>query len=289
MRAILSRELRSYYNGFIGFLFAAFILLFVGLYTTVINLRAGYPYFEYVLSNIVFIYLIAVPILTMRTLPEERRQKTDQLLYSLPISMSTVVVAKYLAMVIVLAVPMAVLSMYPLILSIFGMVQFKMTYSAIFAFFLLGASLISIGLFVSSLTDNQSVAAVLTFVVLLMNFMITGLTPFISERAEVSCGAFLVLGLILGIIVVRTLTKSKVAGGIFSGLWAIVLLAVFIRRPDLIEGSFAEFLNALSLFERFNSFLKGVFDWGEVVFFITFIAVALFITIQSMEKRRWIG
>lgn len=81
-----------------GYLFIAFVLLFAGIYTMMYNLSGAYANFEYVLDAISFLYLIAVPVLTMRAVAEEKRQKTDQLLYSLPIRLSGVVLGKYLAM-----------------------------------------------------------------------------------------------------------------------------------------------------------------------------------------------
>ena len=94
MIAILKREWKSYFQNITGWLFIAAVLALYGLYFLAYNLRAGYPYVSYTLSAISFIMLIAVPILTMRTFAEERRQKTDQLLYALPVGMSEIVFGK---------------------------------------------------------------------------------------------------------------------------------------------------------------------------------------------------
>ena len=102
--------------------FGAFLLLFAGIYTMVINLQSASPYFEYVLMNMDFIFLIIVPILTMRVIAEERRQKTDQLLYSLPLTMTQVALGKYLAMLVIFLIPVAVIGVYPLVLTAFGAV-----------------------------------------------------------------------------------------------------------------------------------------------------------------------
>ena len=117
MIAVFRRELNGYFKSMMGYLFSAFVLIFAGIYTMVYNLSGYTAHFERVLSSISFLYLIAVPILTMRSVAEEKKQKTDQLLYSLPISLSSVVVGKYLAMLVVLLVPTAIMGLYPLILS----------------------------------------------------------------------------------------------------------------------------------------------------------------------------
>ena len=83
MRAIYRRELKSYFHSMIGYVFIAFLVAFTGVYFMAYNLNYGYPYFSYVLSATIFIYLIAIPILTMRSFAEERKNKTDQMLLTL--------------------------------------------------------------------------------------------------------------------------------------------------------------------------------------------------------------
>ena len=181
MTAVLKREISSYYKNVIGWLLAAFLLIFAGIYCMSYNLSGYSARFEYVLSAISFIYLIAVPIISMRVLAEEKRQKTDQLLYSLPMRLSSVVIGKYLGMVTALAVPVLFLTLYPLILSQYGEIRYASAYSALFAFFLLGACLLSVGLFISSVTESQVAAAVITLVAMLLLYFMNGLSSFCSS------------------------------------------------------------------------------------------------------------
>ena len=160
MTAVFRREMGAYFHGVTGYLFMAFVLVFAGIYTMVYNLSGLYANFEYVLDAISFIYLIAVPVLTMRSVAEEKRQRTDQLLYSLPIRLVDVVAGKYLAMLVVLAAPTAVMGLYPLLLSRFGSVYLPTAYASLLAFFLLGAALLAIGLFISSVSESQVGSAV---------------------------------------------------------------------------------------------------------------------------------
>ena len=129
MTAIYERELRSYFNGMTAYVFVAFLLLFAGIYAMLYNLNNGYPNFEYVLQSMTIIFLIAIPILTMRVIAEERRQKTDQLLYALPVGMTRVVLGKYLALLTVVALPCAIMVLYPVLLSTFGAVSFRTAWS----------------------------------------------------------------------------------------------------------------------------------------------------------------
>lgn len=163
MRAILKRELKSYFQTVTGWLFIAAVLALYGLYFFVYNLRAGYPYISYSLTAIAFIMLIAVPILTMRSLAEERHTKTDQLLLTSPVSLGQMIVGKYLAMVCVYTAAIAVIALTPLLLSFYGTVPMGESYVAILGFWLYGCACIAIGMFLSSLTESQVIAAVLTF------------------------------------------------------------------------------------------------------------------------------
>ena len=178
MRAVFRHELSSYFTGVTGYVFSAFLLLFTGIYTMVYNLQSASVHFEYVLGSMSFVFLIIVPILTMRVLAEERRQKTDQLLYSLPLTMTQVVLGKFAAMLVVFAVPMAVICLYPVVLSAYGNVYLPAAYGAIVGFFFLGMALLAIGMYISSVTESQAVAAGLCFVVMLVNYFLSDLAGF---------------------------------------------------------------------------------------------------------------
>ena len=231
MTAIFKRELRSYYRSMTGYAFAAVLLLFTGVYTMAICLNGYYSNFEYVLGNCCFIFLLLVPILTMKVFAEEKKQKTDQMLYALPLGMTKIVLGKYFALIAVFAVPTAIICLYPLILSLFGNLAMKTVYSTILAFFLMGAALLSIGMFISTLTESQPMAAGLTFVGLLFNYLSTSLAQYVP------------------------------IGG--------------------------ELLEKLDLFTVIDNFIYGIFDISGLVFYLSVTGIFLFLTIQSLEKRRW--
>ncbi|MDD6089552.1 MAG: ABC transporter permease subunit [Clostridiales bacterium] len=286
MRAVFRHELSSYFTGLSGYVFGAFLLLFAGIYTMAYNIKNALSNFEYVLSGMSFIFLIIVPILTMRVLAEEKRQKTDQLLYSLPLTMTQVVMGKYAAMLVMLLVPLAIISIYPLILSVYGNVNLAAAYGALTGFFFLGAALLAVGTFVSSLTESQAVAAGLCFVVLLVNYFLSSLASFLSTTAFASFAAFAVCIALLALIFWRMTKSGFGASVIFIALEA-VLFALYTFRKDSFGGLFPTLLQRLSLFARFEQFVNGVFDITAIVFYISVIGVFLFISVQSMEKRRW--
>ena len=286
MTAVFRHELSSYFKSVSGYVFGAFLLLFAGIYTTDINLNAGLTNFEYVLDYMCIIFLIIVPILTMRVVAEERRQRTDQLLYSLPLTMTEVVLGKYGALLVVFLAPMAVIGVYPLILSAFGNVYLPAAYSAWLGFFLLGAALLAIGMFISSLTESQAVAAGLCFLVMLVNYFITSLADFISTTAFASFAAFTVVILALAGIV-WFMTRSGLASGVLALVLEAVLLFFYAGDTSAFEGLFPEVMENLSLFDQFYQFVNGVFDLRAVVYLLSVSGLFLFLTVQSLEKLRW--
>ena len=286
MSAVYQRELRSYFQGMTAYVFLAFLLVFAGIYTMFYNLNAGYPNFEYVLQAMAIIFLIAIPILTMRVIAEERRQKTDQLLYTLPLGMTRVVLGKYLAILTVVALPCAVLALYPLLLTSYGSLSLPTAYGTLLGFFLLSAALAAVGLLISSLTENQTVAAGLCFAVMLLLYFMADLSSLVPDTAAGS-----LVGLICGVLVlaalVRVFTRSSPAALLVGGAGTAALIVGCLAAPEAFEGLFSNVVDGLSVFERFYTFADGVLDLTAVLYFLSLIGVALFLAVQSMEKRRW--
>lgn len=180
MKAIFKREWKSLFQNVIGWLFLAITLGLFGLYFYVYNLRYGYPYLANALSAIVFIQMITVSILTMRVLAEERRNKTDQLLLTAPVSVGKMVLGKYLAMAAVFTIAVAVIGITPLFLQLFGKVALGECYVSLVGYWLFGLACIAIGTFVSSLTESQVISAVLTFGLLFLGYMMNSICGLFS-------------------------------------------------------------------------------------------------------------
>lgn len=286
MKAVFRHELSSYFCNVSGYVFGGFLLLFAGIYCMVYNIQSALVNFEYVLGGMSFVFLVIVPILTMRVLAEERRQKTDQLLYSLPLTMTKVVLGKYAAMLVIFLVPLAIVSLYPLILTSFGAVNLRASYSAIIGFFFLGAALIAIGMYISSVTESQAVAAGLCFVVMLVNYFIADLASFASTSSFASLAALMIIGLIAS-GVVYLMTKNAFATLMAAAALEGGLMVVYLFDSDAFTGLFPEIMEKLSLFERFYALIEGVFDLTSIVYYISVIGVFLFLSVQSMEKGRW--
>ena len=286
MSAVFWHELRGYFHSLTAYVFGAFLLLVVGFGSMLYNLNAAVSNFEYVLSYSLLVFVVIVPVLTMRVLAEERRQCTDQLLYSLPITTVQVITGKYLALLVLYLIPLAIISVYPLIFARFGEVYLPTSYGSIFAFFLLGAALLAVGMFLSSLTENQGLAAGLGIAVILFNYYSVPLSEYVSSTAVGSMLALLAAVLALA-AVIWVLTRSENLAFGTALVLILGLIAVSFLDPTALEGLLPEVMTALSLFERFTPFVSGVFDLTSVVCYLTVIGVFLFLSVQSMEKRRY--
>ncbi len=286
MKAVFKHELSSYFTGLSAYIFGAFMLLFIGIYTMVFNITGQYTNYELSVGNLGFIYLLIIPILTMRIVAEEKKQKTDQLLYSLPISMTDVIIGKYLALIMVILPPILILSIYPLILKRFGNVYFPVAFGSVLAFFLLGATLVAIGMFISSLCENPVVSAGVCFGVMLLLYFLSSLSTFVSSSSKKSFIAFTVIVLIL-MAIIWFMTKSTLTMFTVGLVFEAILFGLFVKNEQFFEGLFPEVMRKLSLYDRFYIFIDGVFDVTGVVYYLSIIVVFLFLSIEALEKRRW--
>ena len=286
MTAVLKHELRNYFHTLTAYVFGAFLLAFIGLGATLYNLQAAVSNFEFVLSFGSLVVVVIVPILTMRVIAEEKKQRTDQLLYSLPITTTEVVLGKYLALLVVYLIPLAVVSVYPLIFARYGDVYLLTSYGSIFAFFVLGAALIALGVFISSLTDNQGFAAGIGIAVILLNYYSASLSEYVSSTPAGALIAAFALVIVLG-VVIRHLTKNEHLAYGFYFLAGGAVLILYLADPEAFSGLLPSVMKTLSLFERFYVFVNGVFDLTAIVYFVTFAAFFLFLSVQSLEKRRY--
>ena len=268
MIAVYKRELRSYLTSMIGYLFIFFILLLTGIYFSAYQLGAAYPRFEYTLSALTFVFLISVPILTMRVLAEE------------------IVIGKYFALVTIFAIPMLIMCFYPLLMTKFGTVSLGAAYTAILGFFLLGCANLAIGVFISSLTESQVIAAVLTFVILFAFYMMNGISSFFSEGALSTCITFGLL-ILAAAIIIYTMIKNFLISAVVCVVGEIALVIVYVVNSGFFSGGIQKVLDIFNLSSHFDNFANAIFDVKGILYFVSVIAVCLFLTVQSIAKRRW--
>ena len=270
-----------------GYVFCAFLLVVAGVLTMDYCLGPEPTNtFEYIYGNMPIVYIIIIPILAMNTIAGEMRNKTDQMLYTSPVSITKIVMGKYLAMCTVLLIPLAITAIYPFILTTYGNIAIWTCLASMFSFFLLGCSLIAVCMFVSSLTENQLIAAILGIASSLGLYLLGSLVGMIPASAIASLIGFAVLAVILTAIV-YLLMRNYVITSIVGCVTVIPLAVAYIINSEAFASLFPKTLEYLALFDRFYSFLGGIFDVGAIVYYISFAIFFIFLTVQSFDKRRW--
>lgn len=286
MLAIYKKELRSYFNSMIGYVFMALFLVIIGVYFFVQNLISGYANFEYTLSSLTIFFVLLAPLLTMRLMAEENKQKTDQLLFTSPVTATSIVVGKLLAVFTLFGLVMLVTCLYPLILSLYGKVPFASGYAAIFGFTMMGLAYLSIGLFISSLTESQIVAAVITYVLFVFTFFMEGIAGFMPTDNKSAVMIFSVILLIICVVLylmMKNLTVSVLTGIVGEG----IMIALYFVKPEIFDGSVKNVFGWLSVVTRFDNFYYGMFDVSGIVYYISVACLFVFLTVQSIRKKRW--
>ena len=287
MRAIYKRELDSYFHSMIGYVFIAFFLAFTGVSFMAYNLTYGYPVFSYVLSSLVFILMLAIPVLTMKSFSEDRKSKTDQLLLTAPVSLGQIVMGKYLAMVTVFLIPNIVFCLFPLVIKIQGNAYFLTDYSGILIFFLLGCVFISIGMFLSSLTESQIIAALSSIGVLLILYLWDGLIGFLPSSALLNLFILIVMFTLVCALVWH-LTRNYILGGVLEVIVLAACIIPYAVDSSLFENLLPDFLGRLDLTAPLTDVVSNqLFDTNGVTLYLSIIGLFIFLTMQSIQKRRW--
>lgn len=287
MIAIYKRELRSYFHSMIGYVFIAFLVAYTGIYFLAYNLNYGYPYFSYVLSGIMFVYLVAIPILTMRCFAEDKKNRTDQMLLTAPVSLFKIVLGKYLAMVTIMAIPCLIYLIFPLIIKAQGTAYILVDYLAIFVFFLLGCVYIAIGMFVSSLTESVIIAVIGAFGILLLTYLWSGILNFIPSAAWANAVAVAVL-LSLVVLAIWNMTKNIVISGVLELIVVAGTIITYVVKKSVFESLLSTFLGKLELTEVFSNIADNhLLDVSGIILYLSLIVLFFFLTMQMIQKRRW--
>lgn len=287
MLAIYKREFKSYFQSMVGCVFVAFLVAFTGIYFTAYNLNAGYPYFSYTLSGSLIVFIVGIPLITMRSFAEERKNKTDQLLLTAPVSLTKIVLGKYLAMISVVAIPNLIFCLFPLLIKMNGTAYLKTDYISIGVFFLLGCVYVAIGMFMSALTESQMIAFITTFGLLLILYLWNGIIGFLPSSA---------IGSLIGLIVIFTIiiayvyhmTENWMLSVVLEVIGIVASVVTYIVKSSLFENLLTKILGKLALADVFTDITNNhIVDITGIVLYLSVIAIFIVLTIQAIQKRRW--
>ena len=286
MTAIFKREFKSCFTGMIGWVIAAVSLFFLGLYFTNRNLLYASSDFASVLYTMTMILLFLLPAISMRSFAEERKNKTDQLLLTSPVSIPAIVAGKFLAELAVFALPLAVAVVMPLLLQAFGTVSLVAAYSALLGYLLLGGACLAMGTWISALTENQILAYLATFGALLVAYLMNGIQTMFTTGNLLAFIVFMIV-LLVASVLVGVICKRLAAGAIVFCAGAVVLFVLFQLRPAWLLTAFNAVLSALALFEPFKDIVGGMFSIPAIVYYLSVMGLFLFLTGQALARRRW--
>ncbi|NLZ82368.1 MAG: ABC transporter permease [Clostridiales bacterium] len=286
MLGIYKKELRNYFTSMIGYVFIAFFLVIIGIYFVIYNLFFGLANFEYSLGTVTFIFVLLIPLLTMRLMSEEKKQKTDQLLLTSPLSASSIVLGKFLAVLTIFLIVMAIVSTYPLIMSLYGNVPYGSAYGSILGFALLGGAYLAMGLFISSLTDSQVVAAVISFIVFLFTVLMEGIASIFPTDNKTALIVFLAIVIIICLMLYQMMHNLTVSI-VTAIIGTVGLLGAYLIKPTLFDGSLIKAFEWMSVISRFDTFNAGILDISGIIYYLSIIFIFNFLSIQAIKKRRW--
>jgi ABC-2 type transport system permease protein len=286
MAAILKKELRTYFTTLTGYAFLGFFVLITGYFFVSQNIASASADYSDTLLGSMIMFLILVPVLTMRLFAEEARQKTDQLLYTSPLKITDIVLGKFLAASCLFLIGLVITMVFPLILSRYGTINVGSTIGVVLGYFLMGVCLISVGVFVSVLTDNQIVAAAGTFAALFLILMIDNIA---SNAPVTRIPSLIFVGVIIlcVLLVLYGSIKNTIATIAIGVVCYALLAACYFLVPALFDSTISRVLSWLSVLNRFQNFYLGVCCLSDVVYYITFAATFLYLTVNVIEKRRW--
>ena len=289
MNAIFKRELRSCFHGIIGYVLTAFMLVSTSIYFVALNLGYGLTDFGYyTLYRTIFMLLLYIPVLTMRSFAEERHSRTDQLLLTSPVPTWGIVLGKYFALCVIFAVPCVVDVAMILVLKVLGAtaVSTAANFASLLCYYLMGCAAIAVGVFLSSLTENQIIAAISGVAALLLAYMMPSLRTMFTAGSAVALALFTAIGAVLS-VVAGLRSRSFTLGCLtFAGCCA-ALTALFLLQSSWLTEAFSAVLSALCLFTPFEDFVNSSFSVPTLVYYLTVAVLFLFFTVQGLEKRRW--
>ncbi|NIZ47325.1 ABC transporter permease [Entomospira nematocerorum] len=281
---IYKKELITYFKTPLAYVFLALILFFTGvIFTTGFLFRANqnFPLYLRILTTL---FVVIIPLLTMRSYSEEFKNRTDQLLFTLPVPLLSILIAKFLASLTVFSVIIINLFLYLLVLQRFGTPDWPHITIAMTGFILLGTSLISLGIMISSYTQHQLLAALMSFITILTLVILTSLTPIIPHSWSAT---FLTFSIIIIMQTQRLYSKTrKKVLSFFLFLSLMISLLIWQQlRSDSFTNFIPMFLQNYSPLIRYQSFNQGILRLNDLIYFLVFIAILQYITYLNLEKH----
>lgn len=288
MSAIYKREVKAYFTSVLGYMMMGIFLIMVGFFFWGNNLSMQNSSVGSTLYAVSSLFIIILPMLSMRLFAEEQRHKTDQLLFSAPVTIMDVILGKFFAVVTVFSIPMIVICTMPLVLALYttGGYPFLQNYACIFLFWLMGCVMLALGILISSMTDSQVVAGLVTIGINFTFWLLDAIVSILPATATASVIGISILVLI-GCIVIFVFMKNIIVAGTLFVVGEAVLVVLLQWKSTIFESLFGNILSSVSMYSKLQGFVYGTFDVSTVVYFVSLIGLFLYLTMQAIQKRRY--
>lgn len=284
--AIYKKEMRTYFTGMMGYVFLAFLLLLMGIWFSMLNVFSRDANFHFVLNNVTIFFFILIPTLTMRLFSEEARQKTDQLLFTSPVTIAGIVIGKFMAAFTLFLLGVVITIILPLLIRSYAELPVSQIVGAYIGFVLLGASCIAVGVFISVLTENQIIAAVGTMAAIFVMFLMDMIAA--SMPASTFASLMFVIFIIVIFASIWYNSTRNIITTIIVGILSVAIAGGFYLFNDMaFDGLIVRVLLWLSIFSRFDSFFNGILNLSDIIYYLSFSVLFVYLTINVIEKRRW--
>jgi len=286
MLEILNKELKSYFHSSASYIFLFVFLLISGIFFTLSNLIAASGDYPSILYTMIFVFLFLVPILTMKTIAGEAHEKTDQLLLTAPVRTWEIVLGKFLAAASIFLLAVVITFIYPIILIKFGSIPLGETTGAYIGFILIGLCFITIGIFVSALTENQVTAAIGTFGAL----FIVSMLDWVGSGLPTSIISGVIFAEVLVILISLFLyynIENIIISVTTTFIGSLIVLIIYLKNKNLFEGFLAKFVDWFSLMKRYEPFNMGMLSASSIAYYISFSIFFIILTINIINRRRW--
>ena len=288
MMAFYKRELRSYFNGLLGWLVIAVLLLASGIYSAVTNLVGGTTDFSYIVRSMAEPVAVIVPLLAALTFTTENRHGNSLWLASLPTSALQMRLGKYLAALTLLTIPTVFLMIYPPLLENYGPLSYGAAYTALLGYWLMNAALLAVCSVIACCIKRVWVTLLVGE--LLSLFLLTLFSLVVTVFVYLPIVAFLLcVCMVAESVTVRCIKTKKKSPLIVGGGIAVALTVLYILCPTFYSVFLAKALSAVSLFERLDGFCAGRLDLPATVLYLSVCALSLFVLSVLPAKRYWKG
>lgn len=286
MLAVLKKELLSYFNCLSGYVFLTFFIFISALYFSFINIFQALPDYQYVISNTTIMFLIIIPLLTMKLYSEEAKNKTDQLLFTAPVSITKITLGKYFAAVILFLFALILTTIFPIVLSFYASLPVAQIFGTYLGYFLLGACFISVGIFISALSENQIAVSISTFAIIFLFYVLDSFALNLPT-GKISSAIFILCLIILLSYLIYNRTKIFFVPLICFVIGLLSLIVAYFFDLNIFDSAIYKILSWFSLLSHFNNFGNGILNLSDIVYYVSFIILFLFLTVNTIEKRRW--